>query len=75
MNSRGSGMRRRVARSAIRPRDPWSAAGALAGPAGRLVLECVAGASHIWRPGHANLPGLAPTVHQPVRGLYLYKNV
>ena len=49
-NSRGSGMRRRVARSATRPRDPWSAAGALAGPAGRLVLECVAGASHIWSP-------------------------
>jgi hypothetical protein len=43
-------MRRRVARSATRPRDPWSAAGALAGPAGRLVLECVAGASHIWSP-------------------------
>jgi hypothetical protein len=42
-------MRRRVARSATRPRDPWSA-GALAGPAGRLVLECVAGASHIWSP-------------------------
>lgn len=49
-NSRGSGMRRRVARSATRPRDPWSAAGALAGPAGWLVLECVAGASHIWSP-------------------------
>lgn len=48
--SRGSGMRRRVARSATRPRDPWSAAGALAGPAGRLVLEGVAGASHIWSP-------------------------
>jgi hypothetical protein len=43
-------MRRRVARSATRPRDPWSAAGALVGPAGRLVLECVAGASHIWWP-------------------------
>src|SRR5215212_6469735 len=27
------------------------------------------------RPGHPNLPGLPPTVHQPVRELYLYKNV
>jgi hypothetical protein len=49
-NSRDLGTRRRDARSTTRSRDPRPAALALAGPAGRLVLECVAGASHIWSP-------------------------
>ena len=47
-NSRGSGTRRHAARSKTRSRDPGPAAGALAGPARRLVVEYAACASYLW---------------------------